>query len=64
MAQAEHKLAQIELMIRYTQASDCRMLGLVRPFRRLRGRAAALRHLRFLRAGRIHRAEFPAGDRF
>jgi DNA topoisomerase-3 len=32
VAQAEHKLAQIELMIRYTQASDCRMLGLVRHF--------------------------------
>jgi DNA topoisomerase-3 len=32
VAQAEHKLAQIELMIRYTQASGCRMLGLVRHF--------------------------------
>jgi superfamily II DNA helicase RecQ len=32
LAQAEHKLAQIELMIRYTQASECRMLGLVRHF--------------------------------
>ncbi|HLY20311.1 MAG TPA: RecQ family ATP-dependent DNA helicase, partial [Bryobacteraceae bacterium] len=32
LAQAEHKLAQIEMMIRYTQASDCRMLGLVRHF--------------------------------
>jgi superfamily II DNA helicase RecQ len=32
LAQAEHKLAQIELMIRYTQSSDCRMLGLVRHF--------------------------------
>jgi len=32
LAQAEHKLAQIELMIRYTQTSDCRMLGLVRHF--------------------------------
>ncbi|HTQ54605.1 MAG TPA: DNA topoisomerase 3 [Bryobacteraceae bacterium] len=32
LAQAEHKLAQIELMIRYTQASGCRMLGLVRHF--------------------------------
>jgi len=32
VAQAEHKLAQIELTIRYTQASDCRMLGLVRHF--------------------------------
>jgi RecQ family ATP-dependent DNA helicase len=32
LAQAEHKLAQIELMIRYTQANDCRMLGLVRHF--------------------------------
>jgi DNA topoisomerase III len=32
LAQAEHKLAQIDLMIRYTQASDCRMLGLVRHF--------------------------------
>ena len=32
VAQAEHKLAQIELMIRYAQASDCRMLGLVRHF--------------------------------
>jgi superfamily II DNA helicase RecQ len=32
VAQAEHKLAQIELMIRYTQSSDCRMLGLVRHF--------------------------------
>ncbi len=31
-AQAEHKLAQIDLMIRYTQASGCRMLGLVRHF--------------------------------
>ena len=32
LAQAEHKLAQIELMIRYTQSSGCRMLGLVRHF--------------------------------
>jgi DNA topoisomerase-3 len=32
LAQAEHKLAQIELMIRYTQSSECRMLGLVRHF--------------------------------
>ena len=32
VAQAEHKLAQIELMIRYTQSSECRMLGLVRHF--------------------------------
>jgi len=32
VAQAEHKLAQIELMIRYTQSSGCRMLGLVRHF--------------------------------
>ena len=32
LAQAEHKLAQIELMIRYTQANECRMLGLVRHF--------------------------------
>ena len=32
VAQAEHKLAQIELMIRYTQANECRMLGLVRHF--------------------------------
>ncbi|MFN7994759.1 MAG: DNA topoisomerase 3 [Bryobacteraceae bacterium] len=32
LAQAEHKMAQIELMIRYTQANDCRMLGLVRHF--------------------------------
>jgi DNA topoisomerase-3 len=32
VAQAEHKLAQIELMIRYTEASGCRMLGLVRHF--------------------------------
>ena len=32
VAQAEHKLAQIEQMIRYAQASDCRMLGLVRHF--------------------------------
>jgi superfamily II DNA helicase RecQ len=32
LAQAEHKLAQIEMMIRYTQSSDCRMLGLVRHF--------------------------------
>ena len=32
LAQAEHKLAQIELMIRYTEASECRMLGLVRHF--------------------------------
>jgi DNA topoisomerase-3 len=31
-AQAEHKLAQIELMIRYTQSNECRMLGLVRHF--------------------------------
>ena len=32
LAQAEHKLAQIELMIRFTQSSECRMLGLVRHF--------------------------------
>jgi RecQ family ATP-dependent DNA helicase len=32
LAQAEHKLAQIELMIRYTEANECRMLGLVRHF--------------------------------
>jgi len=32
VAQAEHKLAQIELVIRYTQSSGCRMLGLVRHF--------------------------------
>ncbi len=32
LAQAEHKLAQIELVIRYTQSSECRMLGLVRHF--------------------------------
>ena len=32
VAQAEHKLAQIELMIRYTRSSECRMLGLVRHF--------------------------------
>ncbi len=32
VAQAEHKLAQIELMIRYAQSNDCRMLGLVRHF--------------------------------
>jgi len=32
VAQAEHKLAQIDLMLRYAQASDCRMLGLVRHF--------------------------------
>jgi DNA topoisomerase III/RecQ family ATP-dependent DNA helicase len=32
LAQAEHKLAQIEAMIRYTQASECRMVGLVRHF--------------------------------
>jgi DNA topoisomerase-3 len=32
VAQAEHKMAQIELMIRYTQSSECRMLGLVRHF--------------------------------
>ena len=32
LAQAEHKLAQIEQMIRYTQSSECRMLGLVRHF--------------------------------
>lgn len=32
LAQAEHKLAQIEMMIRYTQSSECRMLGLVRHF--------------------------------
>jgi DNA topoisomerase-3 len=32
LAQAEHKLAQIELMIRYTQSNECRMLGLVRHF--------------------------------
>jgi len=32
LAQAEHKLAQIELMIRYTQSSECRMLALVRHF--------------------------------
>ena len=32
LAQAAHKLAQIELVIRYTQSSDCRMLGLVRHF--------------------------------
>ena len=32
LAQAEHKLAQIEMMIRYTQANDCRMLGMVRHF--------------------------------
>jgi len=32
LAQAEHKLAQIEAMIRYTQSSECRMLGLVRHF--------------------------------
>ena len=32
LAQAEHKMAQIELMIRYTQSSGCRMLGLVRHF--------------------------------
>jgi DNA topoisomerase III len=31
-AQAEHKLAQVELMIRYTQSSGCRMLGLVHHF--------------------------------
>ena len=32
LAQAEHKLAQIEMMIRYTQSSECRMLGLVHHF--------------------------------
>ena len=32
VAQAEHKLAQIELMIRYAQSSECRMLALVRHF--------------------------------
>jgi DNA topoisomerase III len=32
LAQAEHKLAQIELMMRYTESSECRMLGLVRHF--------------------------------
>jgi DNA topoisomerase-3 len=32
VTQAEHKLQQIEQMIRYTQASECRMLGLVRHF--------------------------------
>jgi superfamily II DNA helicase RecQ len=32
VAQAEHKLAQIELVIRYTQSHECRMLGLVRHF--------------------------------
>jgi DNA topoisomerase III len=32
IAQAEHKLAQIDLMLRYTRASECRMLGLVRHF--------------------------------
>ncbi len=32
LAQAEHKMAQIEQMIRYAQSSECRMLGLVRHF--------------------------------
>ena len=63
LAQAEHKLAQIELMIRYTQSSECRMLGLVRHFGDYADAAEALRHLRFLRARRMHRAKLPSGVR-
>ncbi len=32
LAQAEHKLAQIEQMMRYAEANECRMMGLVRHF--------------------------------
>ena len=32
MAQGEHKAAQIELMIRFTESGECRMLSLVRHF--------------------------------
>ncbi len=54
-AQGDQKQSQIEAMIRYAQSNQCRMSSLVRHFGDHGGQSEALRHLRFLRAGKLCR---------
>ena len=63
LAQGEQKQQQLDLMLRYAESNQCRMAALVRHFGDLRRCAQALRHLRFLRAGRLRRAALPPGHR-